>query len=377
VTLAFPTRAEDFSGFAMVDVVNTVTVGSSDWPGGGRAFPVARLHMGEDYLFGMGTFYISALWDKAAAETLHSGSIAAPADGYEILRDAASVARDPTIAAIDTRTAPARGADRVIAYGFSQTGALLRCWHHLKQNTTEGRPSFDGTIVGGAGGGCRNLATGQDESVQGAVADGGKVIAFNLQGDVEWGGSIERGDSSDYRLYEIAGVAHIPVDLADFRGVGHPRQNPASFAPVLRATMANLQRWLEGAEPPSGTIIELSESAKTLQGWPLRPAAEDTDGNARGGLRLPHMPGLAAGDGAPLGTYAGLDLGDQTNTFFLISGTFDPFPAEELAKRYPTADAYVSAVKKAAARLVSERLILEEDADAYIKAAEQVRFDRN
>jgi hypothetical protein len=39
VTLAFPKDGAAHNGFAVVDVINTVTIGQETWPGGGGLFP--------------------------------------------------------------------------------------------------------------------------------------------------------------------------------------------------------------------------------------------------------------------------------------------------------------------------------------------------
>jgi hypothetical protein len=95
VTLAFPKQASDHNGFAVVDVVNTITIGKEQFVLGGRPLPLARMHMGDDFLFGTGNAYVSVIWDKKAVEALGNGTIATPADGYTILRDAAALARNP------------------------------------------------------------------------------------------------------------------------------------------------------------------------------------------------------------------------------------------------------------------------------------------
>ena len=119
---------------------------------------------------------------------------------------------------------------------------------------------------------------------------------------------------------------------------------------------------------------------KDLQGGPYRPAARDADGNAKGGLRLPHMP-VVLGDGgkagAPLGRYDGLAWAHETsNIFFLISGTFTPFPPDKLEALYPNHKAYVAAVAAAAEDLVAKRYILPEDGAAYVEAAAQSDIGR-
>ena len=100
----------------------------------------------------------------------------------------------------------------------------------------------------------------------------------------------------------------------------------------------------------------------------------DADGNVAGGVRLPHMPTVlpnGAQAGAPLGVYGGLDPDylRPINYFAWMGGTFAPFSAEELARRYPSREAYVQLVRTAAAALLADRFLLQEDYDAYLQAA--------
>jgi hypothetical protein len=80
--------------------------------------------------------------------------------------------------------------------------------------------------------------------------------------------------------------------------------------------------------------------------------------------------------GAPLGVYRGLDpdYEDSPNYYAWIGGSFEPFSAEELKARYPSRDVYVDLVEKAAASLLANRFILQEDYDAYIQSAELQRW---
>jgi hypothetical protein len=330
--------------------------------------------MGENYLFGSGNCYVGVLWDKVAAEFLRTGTIAAPSDGHEILRDASRLARNPTAAHFPSGFTLPRAADKVIAYGYSQSGSILRGFYFQRLNTLKGDLTFDGALIAGARGVCRYLDPPGSAGCAGALADGGKVIAINPEPDVEWSGFDARGETPDYRVIEVAGVSHLPVTFVDFRGVGVPRQNPVDAFPVFRAALTNLQRWLRGTEPPPSVYITLQEGpAGDLLGVPFKEAVRDADGNALGGVRLPHLPtGLKNGkmSGAPLGTYKGLDLDfKDTNRFFLISGTFVPFSQDRLRALYPNHDAYVSAVSLAVKDLEAKRYILQEDADAYIEAA--------
>jgi hypothetical protein len=64
ITLAFPKRVSDHNGFAIVDIVNTITIGKEQFVLGGQPLPLARGHMGDDFLFGKGNVYVGVIWDK-------------------------------------------------------------------------------------------------------------------------------------------------------------------------------------------------------------------------------------------------------------------------------------------------------------------------
>jgi hypothetical protein len=137
--------------------------------------------------------------------------------------------------------------------------------------------------------------------------------------------------------------------------------------------LRNLVDWIvEGEEPPAPRYIEFGETDEGK----VRMLT-DEDGNALGGLRLPHMVSVLPNGnrvGAPLGVYGGVDvLLDRPELGYArLGGTFEPFPREELARRYPTREVYVDLVEKAAAHLLEGRYILEEDYHAYIRTAENV-----
>jgi hypothetical protein len=81
--------------------------------------------------------------------------------------------------------------------------------------------------------------------------------------------------------------------------------------------------------------------------------------------------------GAPLGQYAGLAWAyEKSNFFFLVGGTFTPFPPDKIKTFYPTHETYVAAVTAAAQDLVAKRYILAEDADAYVAEAERSDIGR-
>jgi hypothetical protein len=365
VTLAFPERSKDYSDVAVVDVINTsfVTAAVVPAPGTHTPLPLARMHIGDHYLFGSGHVYVGVEWEKTAVQLLGIGAITAPGDAFTILRDAAALARDPVAVPSSVRPQASR---TVVAYGFSQTGRLLRGFYHSHQNMIGGGLAFDGALYGGAQGGCFEPPLAY--ICNGTVSDGGKLIVFATETDSQRGGYLERGELSDYRFIDIAGTSHIPATEVDF--IDAPNQNPIDFGPAVRAALRNLLAWIDGAEPPSSTYTELESTESILLGAPFRRAVRDEAGNAIGGLRLPHMTATdRSGEvGAPLGVYEGWDFA-QTNTFLLIGGHFTPFDSAKLDSLYPTHGSYVERVAKAAHRLVERRELLKEDAKAFIQEA--------
>jgi hypothetical protein len=104
----------------------------------------------------------------------------------------------------------------------------------------------------------------------------------------------------------------------------------------------------------------------------------DSDGNDIAGVRLPEVA-------APLATYSGWNLRaipPGANDGCDAAGQkidFAATQAERLARgdprpsiqeRYPTHEAYVSAVTRAADELHQQRLLLDQDVERSIKAAE-------
>ena len=104
----------------------------------------------------------------------------------------------------------------------------------------------------------------------------------------------------------------------------------------------------------------------------------DEDGNDLGGVRGVHLE-------VPVGTYTGWNLGRRDHFedgFCSLQGSFIPFARTKqerletgdsrrsMEERYPSKEAYVAAVRKAADKLVSGRLLLSEDAKRLVGEAE-------
>jgi hypothetical protein len=103
----------------------------------------------------------------------------------------------------------------------------------------------------------------------------------------------------------------------------------------------------------------------------------DADGNEVAGIRLPDIA-------VPRGTFTGWniyqeplpagELADRDGTFLAFAATqaerkasADPRPS--LAERYPSQEVYLARVKQTVTMLRRDRLLLEEDAAAYLTRA--------
>jgi hypothetical protein len=245
-----------------------------------------------------------------------------------------------------------------------------------------------------------------------------------------YGGDLRIGDlEGNVRHYFIASIQHNTVFDETARPVRACQQlvNPLYNGPVFRALSVALDQWVRfGMRPPdsavpqarNGTLVRPEEvafpaiPATAYLGWPKLPAVEfnphamnvnllidfarvppqpkgphyttlvpqvDRDGNDLGGIRLPYLA-------APLGTFNGWALikqefGGAAPDICGQLGQFIPFantkaerltasdPRLSIEERYPTQDAYVRAVKEAAAALVRQRFLLIEDYDRMVETA--------
>jgi hypothetical protein len=118
--------------------------------------------------------------------------------------------------------------------------------------------------------------------------------------------------------------------------------------------------------------------------YPALVPKTDADGNDIAGIRLPEVAvplatytgwGLRA---FPAGANDGCDAAGQVIAFAPTQAdrlaTGDPRPS--IDERYPDHAAYVSAVTRAANELRQQRLLLDDDVEAYIAAAEKRTLGR-
>jgi len=226
----------------------------------------------------------------------------------------------------------------------------------------------------------------------------------------------------DTRAYLIAGTQHggHAGSTAAPGPCANPR-NPHSSGPALRALLVALEQWVtKGVAPPESRVPSIAQKTArdasdvkmpVVKGFALAPGANvigppvdwidppgsgkqvymtasapqvygtrvsavDADGNELAGIRLPDIT-------APLATYTGWNVYKaQPGELCDRDGSYVPFartkaereaagdPRPSVAERYGTRAAYVAKVKAAADDLVRERLLLPDDAAAYVKAAE-------
>ena len=374
------------NGVGLVDVPNSAAFEVTPGPTLTEEdiFQLGIIAMG-DYLFREGYTYLSVQWSQTVTKSLGAdppsgrrrllgyGVIEDASDKTQILRDASHLLRHP-IFLQDIGTL--KPVEHVLALGYSQTGREVSNFIRAGSNQQADGLSYDGFAI------VANIAPSSRPFPQGQ----GKIISLYTETDLvffPFRGHRDRASTAleDYRHYELAGVAHIPQPINPLDALGATRQNPADFAPVLRAIIANLVAWIRhGDSPPPSRFIE----GTILPNGGFVPE-RDADGNALGGLRLPHMPSVLCDEssdeddcraaGAPLGTYTGLEpnfpVPPFTNLSVHLGGTFESFSPQQLTERYRNQGHYVTLVRRAAQALRKQGYILQEDYRTYVREAAQ------
>ena len=219
------------------------------------------------------------------------------------------------------------------------------------------------------------------------------------------------------RAYLIAGTRHgggpgVHTEPPPSAGICQNLNSPLPLAQIRRALTVALYEWVvDGTEPPPsrfptvalGTLVPptsvgfpsipdvtFAGSHNPLRrndhrvfpplqgdGYAVLAGRVDPDGNMIAGIGHPNLS-------VPIGTYTGWNLrreGFAEGAQCAGAGSFIPFAADaaerqasgdprlSIKERYPTHDTYVSAVAQAAERLVQERLLLHQDAEAIVERA--------
>jgi len=223
-------------------------------------------------------------------------------------------------------------------------------------------------------------------------------------------GSADAAVPDNVRIYLFAGTQHVPGGFLPSQGQGQQKPNGNDYGFADRALLVAMDRWVRDgtAPPPSAhprvadhTLVEHEQIAfpalagvhtprTILPGYradlsdpadhplPLLVPQVDNDGNEIAGIRLPNVA-------VPLATYTGWNFRNpsigQPDELLPLTGSFIPFPATKSAReqsgdprpsieeRYGTRAHYETLVRDAAARLVTQRYLLESDVPAVVGIA--------
>jgi hypothetical protein len=338
--------------------------------------------------------------------------------GFAIVRDAADFLAH---AASDTAGAPnplAGTISRTLATGKSQDGRFLKTFLLHGFNLAEGRRVFDGMHVFVSGAGLLPIlqsGTGPDSSADrtpnfadpdfpgvndGPLTIGEIAAAVEARGEVppkmmllnstvdyaslraSLGRTGAHGTADlplppSVRMYDVAGASHVTVMKAP--ACDRP-PGQLDWAPVARATLQRLDRWVAHNEAPPATRLMPLQAAtddpavlqapRTLPKAVVQVPQRDVDGNPLGGVRLPDIA-------VPVGVHGGQNAPLTTFTCSLV-GAFQPFarvraPGEggpaSLAERYADQQDYVNKVRVAARAAEADGFLLPEDAAVIVNAA--------
>lgn len=329
--------------------------------------------------------------------------------GFAIVRDAADFLAHAARDAAGTPNPLAGRVSRVLASGKSQDGRFLKTFLLHGFNQVDGRRVFDGMHVFVSGAGVLPIlrsGSGPASSADGApsfadpefagVNDGPLTIAeitatvqargelppkmMLLNSTVDYlsiraslgrtgaKGTADQELPTNVRMYDVAGASHVTVLKSD--GCTLPT-NRLDWAPVARATLLRLDRWVANDQPPPATrlmpLLPATGDADVLRAPAYLPDAvvqqpqRDADGNVRGGVRLPDVA-------VPLGANALQNAPHESFTCTLV-GAFRPFTPEQLHARYKSNADYLNQVREAARLAVAEGFLLPLDAAVINNAA--------
>jgi hypothetical protein len=169
--------------------------------------------------------------------------------------------------------------------------------------------------------------------------------------------------------------------------------NARAAAPAQRALFAALDEWTaKGVAPPASRAPLDADLAPAqdlkwpkIHDWPAPPEGArrvpkiDADGNEIAGLRLPDLA-------LPIAAFTGFNAQKDKKGPPCAAGAAIPFaatksdretnadPRPSLVERYGSRAYFVATMRVIADKLVKERLLLQQDADAYVAAARSAPF---
>ncbi len=312
------------------------------------------------------------------------GSLSIPSDdfSYDIFTQAAdAVAPDRRREGVD----PMGGLEvrRLLAQGASQSAARLATYLNGVQPLTR---RFDGFLFvmyfgGGAGlevgDAVMTVQPGATDADRPRIAEGTHllrddlgipVMVLNTECEATSCYPVRQPDTDTFRYWEIAGASHVSLPAMassvprmerDF-GFSTPLDalpgiNQVSIAPVVDAALHHVQDWMtNGKAPPAQPRIEFAGTPPQI--------ARDGDRIARGGIRLPQVD-------VPLAHNSAIQR--APDVFARLVGYHEPFPVEEIRRRYGTREAYLSRYEEASRAAEAAGVILPRDVEPLTTEAAQ------
>ena len=269
--------------------------------------------------------------------------------------------------------------ERVLAIGDSQSAHRLTTYANDVDMLAR---VFDGMLVQGRGGFHAPLDV--DSDPPGAIPEAAvhfradrrvPIMCVQAETDVCYGGVPARQDDDDtFALWEIAGTSHADVYLAAVSAIdtgslpiaelatawrpgteilGVTVDKPINAGPqhyVMNAAVSHLDAWVrDDVRPPRAARLETVDGA----------VLTDQHGNARGGIRTPHLD-------VPTAVLSGLGNSGGDVMGFIV-GTTEPFDAAQLAALYPSHSEYLARFGAATDKAVAAGFLLPADS-AEIKS---------
>jgi Alpha/beta hydrolase domain len=270
------------------------------------------------------------------------------------------------------------GVRHVILAGHSQTGGVVIDYilhGHDANRHADGSSVYHGLFPTGSTGlspaGGASVTLGPCDVPIVHVLSDGDISDPNRPG--REGRSYRRSDSDEpddrYRLYELAGVAHMgtryaPMNepgmwqLSDFGGsiAADDRMNGIAHHELFRAMLDLLVQWVDkGIVPPRAERIQVA---------PDGYFAKDDHGNSKGGVRCVQMD-------VPTATYYANPMNPDGTPAFGVVGTEVPFSREKLRQLYAGQFDFVNRFNRRLNELIAQRWYLAADADELRSEADK------
>lgn len=294
-----------------------------------------------------------------ATDPARYGTLSHPGDdySYDIYSQAGAVLRRP--GAVDA-LAGIR-ADQLVADGESQSASRMTTYINAVQPLAN---VYDGFIVHSRSRSAAPLQLGvaQPSPVFVRTDQRAPVLVIEAETDVPGHFAARQPDGPTYRLWEIAGTAHVDLYMLGPAAVGVLGcALPVNAGPqhyVMQAGLAYMRRWIR---TPSLAPPRAPRLAPDGTGVPLR----DAYGNALGGIRTPQLD-------VPVATLSG--SGNSGNLFCSLAGTTTPFTDAQLIATYTRRDEYLKRYVRATKRALDNGFILRSDVVPVLVEALLVPF---